>query len=408
MADGPLRGVRILDLTHVWAGPLGTRFLADLGAETVKIESPTGRGPREPRLSEAAYGWIEGEPGDEPWNRNAIFVKLQRNKQSVAIDLKTDAGRKTFLRLVRAADVVIENFHSVTMPGLGLSYDVLAAENPSIIYIAMPGYGRTGPYSQRVAFGPAVEAMSGLSDVMGYGPDEPRNTAMALMDPVAAVGAAAAVVTALRRRKATGKGAFVEMSLHDAAVSFCGPWLIDRQLGNPLERLANGHPGMAPHGIFPSAGEDAWIAIACRDDGEWKSLCSVVPGLDPDADFAARRRDRSVIDARISRWTACRDKRIAAEALQAAGVAAGPVNTTPDMLHDPQSRARVFFVPIEDGPTPMPGNPMKMHGVTSADWTPCPKLGADNAAVLKGWLDYSDAQIAELERTGVIVDRPPR
>ena len=408
MADGPLRGVRILDLTHVWAGPLATRFLADLGAETVKIESPMGRGPRDYPVNEVAYGWIGGDPGDEPWNRNAIFVKQQRNKQSVAIDLKTDAGRKTFLGLVREADVVIENFHSVTMPKLGLSYDVLAAENPSIIYVAMPGYGLEGPYSQRVAFGPAVEAMSGLSDVMGYGPDEPRNTAMALMDPVAAVSAAAGVVTALRRRRKTGKGAFIEMSLHDAAVSFCGPWLVDRQLGNPLERLANGHPEMAPHGVYPSAGEDQWIAIACRDDGEWRSLCSVVPGLDPDADFATRQSDRSEIDALIARWTACHDKRNAAEALQAAGVPAGPVNTTPDMLNDAQSRERGFFVPIEAGPTPMPGNPMKMKGLSSADWTPCPKLGADNAAVLKGWLDYSDDRVAELERAGVIVDRPPR
>ena len=408
MADGPLRGVRVLDLTHVWAGPLSTRFLADLGAETVKIESPTGRGPRAFPVNNAAYGWIGGNPGDEPWNRNAIFVKLQRNKRSVAIDLKTDAGRETFLRLVREADVVIENFHSVTMPKLGLSYEVLAVENPSIIYVAMPGYGLEGPYSQRVAFGPAVEAMSGLSDVMGYGPDEPRNTAMALMDAVAAVSAAAGVVTALRRREKTGKGAFVEMSLHDAAVSFCGPWLIDRQLGNPVERLANGHPGMVPHGVYPSAGEDEWIAIACRDDGEWRSLCSVVPGLDADADFATRRRERSQIDAVIARWTAGRDKRTAAEALQVAVVPAGPVNTTPDMLDDPQTRERGFFVPIEPGPTPMPGNPMKMHGISSADWTPCPKLGADNAAVLKGWLDYSDDKIAELERSGVIVDRPPR
>ena len=408
MADGPLQGVRVLDLTHVWAGPLSTRFLADLGAETVKIESPTGRGPRAFPVNETTYGWIGGDPGDEPWNRSAIFVKLQRNKRSVAIDLKTDAGRETFLRLVREADVVIENFHSVTMPKLGLSYEVLAAENPSIIYVAMPGYGLEGPYSQRVAFGPAVEAMSGLGDVMGYGPDEPRNTAMALMDPVSAVSAAAGVVTALRRRRKTGKGAFIEMSLHDAAVSFCGPWLIDRQLGNPMERLANGHPVMVPHGVFPSAGEDEWIAIACRDEGEWRSLCSVVPGLDPDADFATRRRDCSEIDALITRWTKCRDKWIAAEALQAAGVPAGPVNTTPDMLNDPQSRERGFFVPIEAGPTPMPGNPIKMEGISSADWTPCPKLGADNAAVLKGWLDYSDDQVAELERTGVIVDRPPR
>ena len=408
MADGPLRGVRVLDLTHVWAGPLGTRFLADLGAEVVKVEAPMGRGPRVFPQNKLIRGWVGGGPGDEPWNRNAVFVKLQRNKRSVAIDLKTDTGRATFLRLAQATDVVIENFHPDTMPKLGLSYEILATENPSIIYFAMPGYGVEGPYSERVAFGPAVEAMSGLSDVMGYGPDERRNTAMALMDAVAAVNAAAGLVTALRRREATGRGAFIEMALHEAGVSYCGPWLIEQQLGNPIERLGNRHPGMVPHGVYPSAGDDEWIAIACRDDDDWRALCSVVAGLDPAADFTTRKRDRLEIDNVISGWTAGRNKNGAVCTLQIAGVPAGAVNTTPDMLDDPQTRERGFFVPIEPGPTPMPGNPIKMQGISSADWTPCPKLGADNAAVLKGWLDYSDDRIAELERTGVIVDRPPQ
>ena len=407
MADGPLRGVRVLDLTHVWAGPLSTRVLADLGAEVVKIEAPMGRGPRVFPEKKLIDGWVGGGPGDEPYNRNAYFVKLQRNKRSVALDLKTDAGRETFLGLVPVADVVIENFHPDTMPKLGLSYEVLSGANPSIVHVSMPGFGRDGPYSERVAFGPTVEAMSGLADFMGYGSDEPRTTAMALMDAVAAVNAAAAVVKELRRRKVSGQGALVEIPLHESAVSFCGPWLIERQLGNPVERLANRHPGMVPHGVYPCAGEDEWIAIACRDDDDWRALCSVVPGLDSEADIAARRCDGSGIDAMISRWTAGRDKCSAASTLQTAAVPAGPVNTTPDMLDDPQTRERGFFVPIEPGPTPMPGNPIKMRGVSSDDWTPCPKLGADNAAVLKGWLDYSDGRIAELEGTGVIVDQPP-
>ena len=407
MADGPLRGVRVLDLTHVWAGPLSTRVLADLGAEVVKIEAPMGRGPRVFPEKKLIDGWVGGGPGDEPYNRNAYFVKLQRNKRSVAVDLKTDAGRETFLRLVRVADVVIENFHPGTMPRLGLSYEVLASANPSIVHVSMPGFGRDGPYSERVAFGPTVEAMSGLADVMGYASDEPRTTAMALMDAVAAVNAAAAVVKELRQRKVPGPGAFVEIPLHESAVTFCGPWLIERQLGNPVERLANRHPGMAPHGVYPCAGEDEWIAVACRDDDDWRALCSVVPGLDSETDIAARRCDGPGIDAAISSWTARRDKRVAARTLQMAAVPAGPVNTTPDMLIDPQTRERGFFVPIEPGPTPMPGNPIKMRGISSDDWTPCPKLGADNAAVLRDWLDYSDGQIAELERAGVIVDRPP-
>ena len=407
MADGPLRGVRILDLTHVWAGPLGTRILADLGAEVVKIEAPTGRGPREfPRLN--LGGWIGGEPGDDPWNRLAVFVKLQRNKRSVAIDLKTDAGRETFLELVAVADVVIENFSAEAMPALGLGYEALARANPSIVYMAMPGYGKDGPYRDWVAFGPTVEVMSGLTHVLGYGPDEPRNTAVALMDPIAAVNAAGAIVTALREREATGRGSFVEMSLHESGVVFCGPWLVEHQLGGKVERIGNRHPAMAPHGVYPCRGDDAWVAIACRDDADWRALCDVVgAGLDPSAHVAERRASADAIDRAISEWAASRTKEEAADALQAAGVPAGPVNVTPDMVADPQVRERGFFVPLEPGPTPVPGNPVKMDGIGSDDWTPCPRLGADNAAVLGDWLGYDDEKIAGMERAGVLADKPP-
>lgn len=409
MADGPLREIRILDLTHVWAGPLATRILADLGASVVKIEAPSRRGPQIMPASVAPIGgWIGGSPGEEPWNVNAVFVKLQRNKQSVAIDLKSAEGRETFLGLVKVADVVIENFSARAMSALGLGYQQLAAANPAIIYVAMPGYGSSGPYCDRVAFGPTVEPMSGLTDVMGYGPEEPRNTAMALPDPVSAISATAAVVTALRRRVVTGEGGFVEMSLHEAGVSLCGPWFIDRQLGAEIERIGNRHPTMAPHGVYRCAGDDEWIAIACASDAHWRALCGVIGDrLNPHVDLAGRHAMHDGIDVAISAWTEQHTKNEAANVLQAAGVAAGPVNTTPDMTADPQVQARGFFVPLEAGPTPMPGNPIKLRGCSSDDWTPCPRLGADNAGVLQDWLGYPEAQIKKLEQTGVLVDKPP-
>jgi crotonobetainyl-CoA:carnitine CoA-transferase CaiB-like acyl-CoA transferase len=407
MAKGPLNGVRILDLTHVWAGPLATRMLGDLGAAVVKIEGSRSRGPRDWEGITPLGGWIGGEPGDEPWNTNALFAKLQRNKQSVAIDLKNDAGRAAFIELVAVADVVIENFSARAVPSLGLGYDRLAEGNPRIIYVAMPGYGVSGPYRDRVAFGPIIEPMSGLTHVVGYGPDEPRNTATALPDAVAAVNATAAVVTALRRRERTGRGCFVEMSLHEATVALCGPFLIERQLGGVVERIGNRHPAMAPHGVYQAAGTDDWVAIACRHDADWRALCRVVGGrLDPHADLDTRRTQHDAIDKAISAWTRVRDKLGAAEALQAAGVPAGPVYTTPDMASDPQVRERDFFVPLDAG-TPMPGNPMKMDGISPDDWTPCPRLGADNRAVLRDWLGYDDEQIDKLERDSVLADKPP-
>ena len=493
MADGPLRGVRVLDLTHVWAGPLATRILADLGAEVVRIEAPAGRGHGVYPIEEVVGGWIGGSPGDEPWNRVAAAVKLQRNKRSVAIDLKTEPGRAIFLELAALADVVIENFSVHAMPGLGLGYAALSAVNPRILYMAMPGFGTDGPYRDRVAFGPTVEAMSGMAEVFGYGPEEPRNTATAFMDPVAALNAAGAVLSALRDRQRTGRGAFIEMALYESGVAFCGPWLIAHQLhqkghppqdqrghppstgtptehrqghppstgtptehedqrghppstgastehqkghppphrqghppphqkghppstgthtehqkGHPPQRIGNRHPAMAPHGVYACRGENAWVAIACRNDSDWGGLCSVIGGnLEANANLWERRAQSDVIDAAISAWTTGRAKEEAASLLQAAGVPAGPVNTTPEMVADPQVRARGFFVPLEPGPTPMPGNPVKMAGIGSGDWTPSARLGADNAAILRDWLGYDAQRIAELERRGVLADKPP-
>lgn len=406
MADGPLRGVRILDLTHVWAGPLGVRVLADLGAEVVKIEAPYGRGPRD-IVDTPLGGWLWGDPGDEPWNRNAMFLKLMRNRRAVCLDLKAPEGRATFLELVAGADVVIENFSVRAMPELGLDFDSLQAVNPRIVYVSMTGYGGAGPYRDRVAFGPTVEPLSGLGSLLGYGPGESRCTTMALLDPIAALSAAAAVVTALRRRAETGRGARVEVSLHEGGVSFSGPWLLAHQLGQSVTPRGNRHPAMAPHGVYPCAGHDAWIAIGCADDAQWRALCTVIGGeLDPGANLGMRIARHDAIDATIACWTRSRDKHEAATCLQAAGVPAGPVNTTPDMLADAQAIYRQFFVPLEEH-MPVPGNPVKMTGLTSADWTPCPKLGADNAAVLRDWLGYGDTRIEELQRQGVLTDRPP-
>lgn len=407
MVNGPLRDVRILDLTHVWAGPLATRILGDLGAQVVKIEAPMGRGPRV-YPGAAIGGFIGGVPGAEPWNSNAAFVKLQRNKQSVALNLKHPEGRRVFLDLVAQADVVIENFSARAMKRLNLDYEHLKRANPQIIHVAMPGFGLHGPYRDRVAFGPTVEPMSGLTSIMGYSSDEPRATAMALPDPTAAVNACAAVLTALRDRQRTGRGSLVEMSLHEAAVHYSGPWLIESQRNGRLEVIGNRHPEMSPHGIYRCAGEDSWIAVGCRDDQQWKSLCGLLnDGLSENAAMEERVSYRNAIDQVIVSWTLQRSAIDAVAELQNAGVAAGPINDTQAMLDDAHVKARGFFVPLENG-TPIPGNPVKIEGMFTDDWTPCPKLGADNEKVLKTWLNYDDEQIDSLYASKTVVNRPPR
>ena len=384
--QGPLAGVRILDLTHVWAGPLGTRILGDLGADVVKVERPTGRGGV--AGTPGAGNYLGGEKGEDPWNRQGTFVKLNRNKKSLAIDLKQPEGRRVFLDLVRVADVVIENFSARSMPALGLGYDVLCAANETIIYVSMPGYGRTGPYSDRVAYGPSVEAMTGLNAVMGYSPAEPRNTAVALPDPIGGVTAAAAVVTALNRREATGRGAFVERSMHESGVSLLGEFLVEKQLGADPQPMGNAHPAHAYSDVLQTRGEDEWIAVTCKTEA-----------------------DRATFEEIIGGDASDHDKHDLAARLQAAGIAAGPVTIAPDILADPQVSARRFFVRLEreDLPsTPMPGSPMVIDGdFERAYWHVAPRLGAHNRQVLEDWLGYEADETARLERNGVLVDRPP-
>ena len=382
----PLAGVRILDLTHVWAGPLGTRILGDLGADIVKVERPMGRGGTSG--TPGAGNYLGGEKGEDPWNRQGTFVKLNRNKKSLAIDLKKPDGHRVFLDLVRVADVVIENFSARSMPALDLGYDVLRAANERIIYVSMPGYGATGPYSTRVAYGPSVEAMTGLNAVMGYSPTEPRNTAIALPDPIGGVTAAAAVVTALNRREAAGRGAFIERSMHESGVSLMGEFLVEKQLGRNPQPMGNAHPAHAWSDVLRTRGEDEWIAVTCRTEAERAIL-------------------EEVLDGDASEY----DKHELAARLQAAGIAAGPVNIAPDILADPQVSARRFFVRLEreDLPsTPMPGSPVVIDGdFERSDWYASPRLGEHNRQVLEDWLGYGAVEAARLERDGVLVDRPP-
>lgn len=410
--DGPLRGVRILDLTHVWAGPLAVRMLSDLGAEVIKIEAPYGRGPQQLPYQPIG-GWLGGAPGEQPWNNSALFVKLHRNRRSLCLDLKQDDGRQLLLQLVRQADVVIENFSANAMGSMGLGYELLQEANPNIIYVTMPGYGSSGPYSKRVAFGPVVEPMSGLTAMLGYAADEPRNSALAVMDPVGGTHAVAAVVAALRRRAQTGVGARVELSLHEGGVSFSGPWLIDQQLGHAPQCVGNRHPQMAPHGVYPCRGTDQWLALACENDQQWAALYLILQETDgahalgADWSFGQRQRRADKIDQCISMWTSRLNKEVAADLLQQRGIPAGPVNTTPDMVADPQVQAREFFVPYERFDTPMPGNPMHMPGLDSGQWRPCPALGEHNREVLQEWLALSDEAVDALQSQGVLLDRPP-
>ncbi len=411
----PLEGLRVADLTRIWSGPLATRILGDLGADVVKIEAPTGRGAAVVARGSPGY-WADDDPGDHPWNRNGLNNKLNRNKRSLAVDLKAEAGRAAVLRLVAESDVVIENFSARAMPSLGLGYDALREVNPRVIYIAMPAFGLEGPYRDYVGLGPSIEPLTGTTALMGYGPDEPRMSVQAITDAMSGTAAAAAVVTALERRARTGKGAFIELSQHEAGITYIGEQCIEYQLtGDVPIRAGNAHPRMSPHGVYRCAGDDEWIAIAVRTDDEWRALCRMAgEGWDALAEFAtleARLANREALDAIVEAWTSARPKARLLADLQEAGIAAGAVQSAPEWHNDPHLVARDYFFTtdeIDTGTRRYDGAPFRFAGERGYEsWRRSPGLGEHNREVLEGIAGLDASEVDALEAARIIVDRPP-
>ncbi len=411
----PLTGVRIVDLTRIWSGPLVTRILGDLGADIIKVEAPTGRGPAVIPQSAGGY-YPDGGPGDRPWNRQGLFNKLNRNKRGVAIDLKTEEGRDLFLRLVEKSDVVIENFSARAMPSLNLGYETLRQANEKIIYLSMPAFGLDGPYRDYVGLGPSIEPLTGLTAVQGYSRAEPRVTAIAITDPMAGTLAAAALMSALEARRRTGEGAYIDFSQHEAGVTFVGEYFIEHQLtGRDPKVVGNAHHRFAPHGVYRCRGEDEWIAMAVRDNGEWNVLAELARRRwDEDARFATatlRLTNRETLDREISAWTLGQDKFELMTALQKRGLAAGAVLSAPEWLDDPHLKARGYFAELDHpdaGPVSTDGSPVVINGDRGYDrWLPAPGLGEHNSQVFHDLLGLSSEEIAAFYASKAITDRPP-
>jgi len=413
MSARPLTGIRIVDLTHVWAGPLATRILGDLGADVVKIEAPLARGSAAaPPIGQGL--WIGGEPADESWNRQTLFTKLNRSKRGLCLDLKTEGAAELLLALIAQADVVIENFSANAMQRLGLGYDKLSDVKPDIIYVSMPGFGSYGPYSALTAFGPSVEPMTGLGAIMGYSPSEPRNTAMALVDAIGGVSAASAVMSALSRRQETGDGAFVELSLHEAGVSFYGDFLVDHQLGHVHQPIGNAHPAYAPNGVYPVRGQDAWIAIACPTQETWRALAGEMGELTADLtafdDPEQRLKHRERLDDIIGSWTCGFDRDELARKLQSAGVPAGAVNAAPDFMENQHLLERGYWVDLALEGQPAvryPGLAISLNGEPPPHGRPAPRFGEHNREVLAEWLKMEDDRIDALVARGALLTQPP-
>ena len=405
----PLKGVRVLELTANWAGPLAARHLADLGAEVIKIEAPdrpATRGGRYPG----------GDPFRHHYNRAAYFNKLNRNKLGITLNLDDESGRGIFLKLVAESDVVLENNSPRVMRNFNLQYPVLRGVNPEIIMVSISGFGQTGPDRDYVAYGANVEASCGLAAATGYADDDrPYRSTLFYADPVTGAHAAVAILSALHHREMTGEGQYVDMSLHENGITFFPEAVMEYTVtGNLAKRRGNRHPVHAPQGCYPSYGDDSWIVVCIRTPDEWKALASAIGrmdlGADPELETSRGRHARhDELDAAISEWTRQYDHNEASAILQEAGVPAAPVLANWEMVSNRHFYARGFYEPMEHpemGVFPYPGMPWKLSETPGTVRKASPMYGEHNAAVFRGLLDLGDDELGPMYERRVIADEP--
>jgi crotonobetainyl-CoA:carnitine CoA-transferase CaiB-like acyl-CoA transferase len=430
-----LSGVRVLEFSIAWAGPLAGRFLADLGAEVIKVEHPTSRGIGVTgaggfRVHEDTSGWTWGQlpgpvfrsgiypdadPGEQPWNRQGMFNKMNRNKKSLCIDLKMPGGREVFERLVAKSDIVINNYSPRGVRSLGIDYQSLAAINPRIVALSLSGYGATGPDQDRVSWGPMLESQSGLAATTGYPSGGPLKMGAALPDPMGGTTGAFAALAALSERDRTGHGVSVDISQLETYASIGGELYLAASLtGEPPPRVGNRSARFAPQGVYRCDGDDAWIAITIASDEEWAALSALVatPALqDPTLrELPERSRRHDELDVEIEAWTSGQDKYELTVMLQEAGVTAFASLTNADIVADPHLADRGFMVEWDQpqvGRRSFPGFPLHFSRTPKPEMRPTPPLGADNRYVLSDVLGMDAADIGRLEDAAVVTDKPP-
>ncbi len=407
----PLEGLRVLDFSHIWAGPICARILGDLGADIIKIEGP-GRYDSMRNLF-----LMDNDTDDDYWNRSGFFQNRNQNKRGIAIDLTTDAGRKLVRGMMPHTDVVIENFTPRVMPAFGLGYDQLAELNPGIVMISMSGYGSTGPYSRFGAIGLSLDGSTGLSASNGHPGDRPEKSGSAFLDPFAGISSAAAVMAALLERERTGHGQFIDLSQHEGGINFVGGYVVEYgRSGHEPKRRGSRSDRHAPQGIYPCNGDEQWIYLSVRDEPGWHVLCEEL-GLDtltvePDFDSAAGRLKRhDDIDARLAERTRLREKHELMVALQRRGVIAAALLDGAEVLNDPHLAARNTFESINVGtpPRPYPSQralPARFDTFEPRPAGPAPRLGEHNREVLGELLNLDESELSRLETEGVIGTEP--
>ncbi|MEO8540222.1 MAG: CoA transferase, partial [bacterium] len=387
----PLKGVRVLAFELAYSLPAGTRTLAELGAEVVRVAGPA---------------------------RDSFYISVVDgvyfSKRCVGINLKSADGLAVAKQLVAKADVVCSNFVGGVMERLGLGYDVLAAINPSVINLQLSGFGSPGPWSGYPAFGPSTEAAGGMNQLIGMDPEPPiRIGSGVFSDQLGGRFAALALLAALEERQRSGKGRFIDLSMTEAISLLIGHTVVDAALGETPERLGNRDRDYAPQGVYRCGGEDDWIAISVKDDRQWAALAGEMGAAAPAGSFETledRRSAHDEIDEAIEGWTLGFEKDELAGRLQKLGVAAHGVAKSRDPLFDEHLRERGLFKTVtHDRPIlgydahPHPTTPWFAAGFERVDLSSIRFHGADNEPVLADWLAMPPHEVAGLERSGALI-----
>ena len=411
----PLDGVRVIDLTRVWAGPLATMILADLGADVVMVEAPWARGgPTIDQASVRATAYYpDNDPGDQHWNRIGFVNKYSLGKRSIALDLSESVGREALERLIGGADVLIENYSPRVMPQLGLDEARLAEIRPDLIYVTMPGYGRSGPDRERIAYGPVIDSHAGLSMLMGYPGEKGRSAGVAWPDPVAGMHAAAATVVAVLERLANPAkgGGTVEVAQIEATVAMAGAALVDRQLTG-TEPISSGNRDRrwAFQSVLPCRGRDRWVAVTVVDRAAWRRLAATV-GLDEFKllDHVDLEERSDEIEDALSNWSSVRGREEIVDLLRGPGVAVALVADADDVLADPHLAACDFWSSTEHasaGTEVWPRTAISFDGHVLEPQRPAPRLGEHNRMLVEeAGLSYDE--YSHLVDVGVLATSPP-
>ena len=396
----PLNGVKVIDLTHMLAGPYVGMVLADLGAEVVKVE-PLGSG-------EMTRGLLKNDPDYSFKNFGAYFLTLNRNKKSVSIDLKNKKGLEVFYDLVRSADIVLNNFSAGVVSKLKIDFENLSAINPKIITCSITGFGETGPHSTRPAYDQIVQAYSGGMSITGKDAKSPTRAGIPIGDLGSGLYSVIGILSALYSREKTQKGQHIDLSLLDVQISLLTYMATMQTLsGIDPEPIGNAHFVHVPYNSFTTS--DGFVVIAVITDEFWKSLKSVVnvdslddPKFDSSID---RLKNQSFIENELNKALSTQTSDHWIEKLNKAKVPCGPINKFSDALNDEQVKHRNMIVEVEHpdgGFVKMPGNPVKMSYTNEESYSSPPHLGTNTREILKNWSKYGEDKIKDLEKENII------